>query len=229
MVVLFVAHHIDHLVDGVVVETHLGSTDILCHIHARTIGTEQQLLVESLIGEVGPHTIILMALEKTVGQSFLYFSLSFEVGLRFVIDLIEAYTEFLVSLIETGIYPVVHLLPQGTHLGVVLLPLHEHLMGFLNERSLLLGFLLIHALSHEFLNFLTVVLIEEHVVVANEVIAFLAAALRCFAITPFQPSQHRLTDMNTAVVHDIGLHYLVTVGCHDLCQRPPKEVVAYMS
>ena len=102
-------------------------------------------------------------------------------------------------------------------------------MGFLNERSLLLGFLLIHALSHEFLNLLTVVLIEEHVVVANQMIAFLAAALRCFAITPFQPSQHRLTDMNSTVVHDIGLHHLVTVGCHDLCQRPPKEVVAYMS
>ena len=55
MVVLLVAYHIDHLVDRVVLETHLSSTDILGHIDTGTIATKQQFLVESLVGEIGPY------------------------------------------------------------------------------------------------------------------------------------------------------------------------------
>ena len=115
-----------------------------------------------------------MTLEETFGESFLDFGLTLEVGLAFIINLIEGDTKFLVSFIEAGIHPVVHLLPQGAHLGIVLLPLHEHLMGFLDERCLLLGFLLVHALSHELFHFLAVVLVEGHIVVADEMVTFLA-------------------------------------------------------
>ena len=63
-------------------------------------------------------------------------------------------------------------------------------------------------------------LVESHVVVADEVVALLAARLGSLTITPLQPGQHRLTDMDTTVIHDIGLHHLVAIGLHDLCQRP---------
>ena len=32
VIVLLVAHHIDHLVDGIVAETEFGSTDVLGHV-----------------------------------------------------------------------------------------------------------------------------------------------------------------------------------------------------
>ena len=75
----------------------------------------------------------------------------------------------------------------------------------------------------------TVVLVERHVVVADEGVAFLARSLRCFSVAELQPSQHRLADMNTAVVHDVGLHHAVAVSLHDLRQRPAEQVVAHVS
>ena len=56
-----------------------------------------------------------------------------------------------------------------------------------------------------------------------------SSPLRCLAIAPLQPGEHRFTDVYTAIVHDIGLHYLVAVGLHDLCQRPAQQVVAHMT
>ena len=35
--------------------------------------------------------------------------------------------------------------------------------------------------------------------------------------------------MYAAVVHDVGLHHLVAVGGHNLCQRPAQQVVAHMA
>ena len=80
-----------------------------------------------------------MTLEEAFGESFLDFGLTLEVGLAFIINLIEGDTKFLVSFIEAGIHPVVHLLPQGAHLGIVLLPFYQHLVSFLNQRSFLLS------------------------------------------------------------------------------------------
>ena len=37
VVVLLIAYDIDHLVYGIVLEAHLGSTDILCHIDGSTV------------------------------------------------------------------------------------------------------------------------------------------------------------------------------------------------
>ena len=110
-------------------------------------------------------------------------------------------------------------------------------MSLLDERRLflrlLLSLLLVHALSHVFslqLSHLsTVVLVERHVVVADEVVAFLARSLRCFAVAELQPSQHRFADVDAAVVHDVGLHHAVAVSLHDLRQRPAEQVVAHVS
>ena len=110
-------------------------------------------------------------------------------------------------------------------------------MSLLDERRLflrlLLSLLLVHALSHVFslqLSHLSaVVLVERHVVVADEVVALFARSLRSLAVAELQPSQHRLADMNTAGVHDVGLHHAVAVCLHDLRQRPSEQVVAHVS
>ena len=115
-----------------------------------------------------------MALKESLGKSFLHLGLTLQVGLTLIVYLIEGDTHLLVGLVETGIYPVVHLLPKGTYLRIVLLPLDQHLVSLLDEGSLLLGLLLVHALGCQLLDFLAVVLVEEYVVVANEMVAFLA-------------------------------------------------------
>ena len=40
VVVLFVSHHIDHLVDGVVLETHFSGADVLGHVDGGAIRTQ---------------------------------------------------------------------------------------------------------------------------------------------------------------------------------------------
>ena len=226
VVVLLVAYHIDHLVDGIVLEAHLGGADVLGHIDRGTVGAEQQLLVESLVGEVSPYGAVIMALEESFLQTLLHLCLTLQIGLALIVYLVKGDTHLLVGLVEAGIYPAVHLLPQGTHLGITLLPLHQHLMGFLDEGSLLLGLLLVHTLCNKLLDLLAVVLVEGHVVVAYQVVALLARAFRRLTVAPLQPGEHRLADVDTTVVDDVGLHHAVAVGLHNLSQRPAKQVVA---
>ena len=45
----------------------------------------------------------------------------------------------------------------------------------------------------------------------------------------FQPRQHRLADMNAAVIDDVGFHYAVAVGFDDVGQSEAKQVVAHMT
>ena len=229
VVVLLVAHHVDHLIDGEILEAQLGCTDVLRHIYAGTIGTEQQLLIQALLGQVGPYRTVFSAIEETLLQTFFHLLLTFQIGVAFVIYLVEAYAQCLVCLIEAGIYPFVHLLPQATNLRVVLLPLHQHLMCFLNKGCFLLGLLLVHALSHEFLHLLAVVLVKGHIVITYQMVTLLATCLRSLTVTILKPCQHALADVNTTVVNDIGLHYLVTIGLHYVGKRPTQQVVTYMT
>ena len=99
-------------------------------------------------------------------------------------------------------------------------------MSLLDQWSLCLCFLcgsflvhaILHVLSLELCDFLTIVLVEGYIVVADEVVALLAGSFRSFAIAPLEPSEHRLTDVNTTVVNDVCLDYLVAVGFHNLSQ-----------
>ena len=237
VVVLFVAHHVDHLVDGEVVEAHGGSADVLRHVDAGAVGAEQQFLVETFLGEVSPHAVVVLAEEESFLQSFLHLLLAHEISVGLVVYLVECHAERLVGFVESGIHPVVHLLPKRTYFRVALLPFHEHGMCLLDEGGFSLGLFLGVLFGHAFgqvlclerLALFLVVLVERHVEVANEVVAFLAGRFRCGAVAPFLPCQHRLADVYAAVVHDVGLHHAVAVGGHDLRQRPTQQVVAHVS
>ena len=45
VVVLLVTNNVNHLVDRVVVETHLCRTNILCHINRCAVLTQQEFLI----------------------------------------------------------------------------------------------------------------------------------------------------------------------------------------
>ena len=81
MVVLLVAYDVYHLVDGEVAETHLGRTDVLRHVHAGTVRTQQQFLVQSVISEVCPYAVVVLSEEKTLCESLFHLCLSLEVSI----------------------------------------------------------------------------------------------------------------------------------------------------
>ena len=89
VIILLVTHHVDHLVDGIILETHLCRTDVLSHINAGAIGAEQQFLVKAFVGKVCPDGVVLVAFEESFGEAFLNLGLTLEVGLRLVVNLIE--------------------------------------------------------------------------------------------------------------------------------------------
>ena len=229
VVFLLVAHHIHHLVDRVVLETKFGGTYVLGHIYGCAVGTEKEFLIEPVLCEVSPYTTILAAVEVAFGEAAFYFAFAYEIGVAFVVNLIEAHTHLLVGLIKACIHPFVHLLPQRTYLWVVLLPFHEHSLCLLDEWGLFLGCLLIYALCHKLFDLSLVLLVKTDIVVADEVVAFLATILRCLAIAEHLPCEHRFADMNTAIVHDIGLDYVPSVGLLNLSDGVTKQVVAHMS
>ena len=79
MVVLLVAYNVYHLVDREVTETHVGGTDVLSHIYAGTIGAQKQLLVKSLVGEVCPYAVVVLAEEEALAETFLYLGLTLKI------------------------------------------------------------------------------------------------------------------------------------------------------
>ena len=81
VVVLLITYYVDHLVDREVLETEVGSTDVLSHIDRGAVGTEQELLVETLVGEVSPYTVVVLAEEETLLQAFLYLFLTLQVSI----------------------------------------------------------------------------------------------------------------------------------------------------
>ena len=114
MVILFVAHHINHLIDGEIFETQLGRTDVLRHVHRCSVATQQQFVVEPLCRQVGPYRAVFFPIHDTLFQSFEHFLFPFEIGLRLVIYLIEVHAQATIRLVESGIDPVVHHLPNLT-------------------------------------------------------------------------------------------------------------------
>ena len=237
MIILLISHYIYHLIDRIVLKTKFGSTDILSHIHRSSVSTEQQLVIQSFRSKVGPYRIVFFAIEEALFKTFHHFILSFQIGIRFVVNLIKTNPHHLIGLIKTGIHPIIHLFPKRTDFGIVSFPLTQHFAGFLHQRWLSLSFcfsfFLVHPfcliLSHQLFYFRFVMLVKSHIIIANQVVAFLAWRFGSFAITIFQPSQHRLADMDSTIVHNIGFHYLIAICRHYICQRITQQIIADVS
>ena len=208
-------------------------TDVLRHVDARTIGAEEEFFVQTIGSEVSPYRTVGTAVEDPLFQTFFHLFLTFEVSVAFVVNLVERHTEGFVGFVKTGIHPFVHLAPESAHFGVALLPFAEHFARFHHQRCFFLGacfsLFAVHALFKELGfeggHFGAIMLVESHVVVADEVVAFLTRRLGCFAVAILLPSEHRFANVDTAVVHDVGLHHPIAVGFGNLCHRPTEEVV----
>ncbi len=237
MIVLFVTHYINHLVNGIIGKTEFSCADVLRHVNRCAVTTEKQLMVQPFSSQVSPHRAVFLLEEETFLQSFHHFLFSFKIGVGFIIYLVEADTHLLVGFIETGIYPVVHHLPQSAYFRVTCFPLHKHFTGFLHQWGSSFRFRLrlfiIHSLccisSHQFLNFRLIMLIERYIIITYQMVAFLAGSLRSFTVAVFLPCQHGFTDMDATVVNDIGLYHLVAVCSHNVSQCVTQKVVTHVS
>ena len=126
-----------------------------------------------------------------------------------------------------------------THLRVIGFPFHQHLTGFLHQRGfgfgLGLGFLLgffvqgVVVSRQQGFHLLLKLLVEQHIEVADEVVALLARRLGRAAVAPLQPCQHAFADVDATVVDQIDAHHFLAVGLHNLRNAPTKEVVTDMA
>ena len=229
VVVLLIAHHVDHLVDGIVLIAELCRTDVLSHIHRSAIAAEQKLMVESVTGEVCPHRAIIATIHNALFETFKHLLLSFQISVALVVYLIEIHTQTLVSLIKSGIYPLIHHAPHTAYALVAGFPLLEHLTSLLHKSGSLLSLLVAHTLLLQSIQLSLIVLVEEHIEIANEVVTLLPCRFRCHTIAPLLPCEHRLADVDTTVIHNVGFHHLIAISLHDERKAVAKQIVAHMS
>ena len=195
VVVLFVTHHINHLVDGIVLKPEFGRADILRHVDGRAVAAQQEFLIQAFRRQICPHGTIFFLIEESFLESFEHHRLPFQIGLRFVIDLVEIDAHLPVRLVESGIHPFVHLRPERAYFGVVSLPFAEHGMRFFHQGRFCLGFRLGLFFRHAFgqicrfqrCHLRSVMFLEGYVIIADQVIAFLPARFRRFALAVLQP------------------------------------------
>ena len=183
-------------------------------------------MVESVGGQVGPHRSVVLAVHLAGGEPFEHLLLAFEVGLALVVDLVEAHSHAAVGLVESVVDPAVHRLPEGAHLGIPGFPFAQHGAGLLHQGRCGFGLLLGHAFLHEVGHFGLEMLVEEHVEVADEMVALLAGLLGGDTVAPLLPGEHRLADVYAAVVDDVGLHHAVAARGEYLREAPSEQYVA---
>ena len=229
VVVLLVADDVDHAVDGVIVVAELGGADVLGHVDRRAIGAQEELLVEAVGGEVGPDGAVGATVEESTREALEHFVAPLEVGLRLVIDLVEADAKPAIRRVEAGVDPAIHRGPKGAHLLVSGLPTAQHLARLGHERRLGFSLLAGQPGGLERAQLLAVMLVEEHVEVAHEVVALLAGRLRRGALAPLLPREHGLADVDAAIVDDVRLDHPVAVGLEDAREAIAKQIVAHVA
>ena len=89
MVVLLVAHHIDHLLRVELFIAELGGTQVLRHIDGGAVFAKQHFLVQPLIRQVDADGAVVMLVEGTFVQTFLHEGFAQQVGFGFVVCLVE--------------------------------------------------------------------------------------------------------------------------------------------
>jgi len=145
MVILFVTHDVDHRVEALLLETGEGGAEVLGHVDRRAVAPQQQFLVEAVFGQVDPDRVVLLAEEDALGEPLFDERLAQQVGLRFVVYLVEVDPHRFVGLVETLVYPAVHRLPQLVDFRVFGFPLAQHLLGLLHDRGLFFRVVLAYA------------------------------------------------------------------------------------
>ena len=228
VVVLLVAHDVDHLVEFLLAEAGQRGAQVLRHVDRRAVASQQQFLVEPVGSQIAPHRSVVATVEHAFGEALLDDRFAEQIGLRLVVYLIEADAHRLVGLVEALVDPAVHHFPKRVHLRVLGFPPAEHLLRLAHDRRLALGLLLAHAGGRELFHLGLVGLVESDVVIAYEVIALLARRGGRLAPAELLPCEHRLADVNTPVVHEVDLDDAVAGRFEYQRHGVAEQVVAHV-
>ena len=226
VVILLVAHHVDEFVEAVVLETAVGRAEVLRHVDRGAVAAQQQLFVQPVGGEVYPHRVVGTAVEDPFAESLFHQLLAQQVGLRFVIGLVEVDAQRGVGFVEAVVHPAVHGLPQGIGFRLFRLPAAQHLLRLAHDGSIALRLFLALALCDELSDLLLVVAVEFHVVFSYQMVALHAARGGRFPTAELLPCQHAFADVDAAVVHEVGLDDPVAARLQNLRYRITEQVVA---
>ena len=178
--------------------------------------------------KIDPDRTVLTAVENPHVQPLLHDVLAQQVGLRLVVDLVEIDAQRLVGNVETVVHPAVHHLPQSVDLGIPGLPAAQHLLRFEHQRRPLLRLLLRHARGRQLLDLGLVVPVELDVVFTDQMVALHSRRSGRFASAVALPRQHRLADVDAAVVDQVDLDDVMADGTQYLRDRIAQQVVADM-
>ena len=229
VVVLLVGDDVDAAVVAKILVLELGRAQVLGDVDAGAVGAEQEFFIQALGLQIDPYRAVFLLEEHAFVEAFFYPLLAQQVGTRFVVKLVEIDANVLVRLIEAFVNPAVHRAPQADHGFVAGFPGLQHLLGLGHERGFFLGNIGGHALGFELAYFFAVVLLEQHVVLAGEVVALQARALRRFALAEALVGNHRLADVDAPVVHQVGLGDGGAGGLQNLSHRVAQKVVAQVA
>ena len=111
MVLLLVAHDVNHLVYREVLIAKLGSADVLGDVDRGAVTAKEDLLVQTLRLKVGPNGAILVLLEESLLQTAQDLFAPHEVSVALVVDLVKGDAHTLVSLVKAFVDPLIHLSP----------------------------------------------------------------------------------------------------------------------
>ena len=230
VVFLLVAHGVDLVRQpGEIAVAQNGSTDVLGHVHGRTVFAEQEFFIQPVFGQVHPNGAVFAFVEGAGVQAFEHFVLACEVGVAFVVELVEVHSHFGVGGVKPGVHPAVHGLPKGYDFGIFVLPLDQHFSCRLEQLCLLLGLVGVDAAFDQGVDLGLVLLVKTHVVLAHQVVPFDAAGFWSFSASKALPSHHGLANVNAAVVDDLHLLHLVPHRFQNARYGVPQEVVAQVA
>ena len=111
MIILLVSYGIDHSVNMKIFYSLDGRTYVLSHVNRGTVTSKHDLLIKSVGSKINPHAAVILTIKNTFFKTFGNHIFSKEIGVAFVIILVEIHPELLISLLEPIIHPLVHGLP----------------------------------------------------------------------------------------------------------------------
>ena len=79
-------------------------------------------MVELVVGQVRPHTAIVLAVKCPLLQALLGHGFTQQVGIGFVVELVKSDAYAIVGGVVPCVHPTIHRTPKAAHVGVTGLP-----------------------------------------------------------------------------------------------------------
>ena len=111
MVVLFVSYGISQGVNVKITKTFDGRSKILGDVYGRSVRTQDNFFIESLVGQVNPYRSVVFFVKNALLQAVVHHVFSEQVGIAFKIIFVKIDPQGFVGRVKTVVNPLVHFFP----------------------------------------------------------------------------------------------------------------------